>query len=350
MTHVFSGALAPRRTVAALLLAGAALLVFAAPQAAEAKGKKTDLRAMSLNLYFGADVEGALVAPNTPALEAAAGAAYAQILASNPNGRLKSQAKIIKKQKPDVIGLQEAANLFTGPKDDSAAAANKLFDFIALLRKQLKKRGVPYKLAVKQQNIDVEVPTNMGIDVRLVDYDALLVKKSKKIKVQKKGGDNFETALSVPIPLDAATPTIVQRGYVWADLKVRGKKVRVANTHFEAFLGNTIRGPQAIEFVKKGGPTDSKRPTIVLGDLNSGPKTDTPEAYDTVIAAGFKNRGQKKFTCCYDSDLAGGSLSSLIDFTLGSKGVKKVSSKRTGTKTPWPSDHVGVISKLWIKG
>ncbi|MGH2992813.1 MAG: hypothetical protein ACRDL1_04675 [Solirubrobacterales bacterium] len=108
------------RALGATLLGGGliALAVLGAPQA-EAKG--TEVGAGTLNLYVGADLVDAVLAPDVPALEAAAGRIYEDVLASDPRARLKIQAKLIKQQKPDLLGLQEVETLYRGPQGRSRA-------------------------------------------------------------------------------------------------------------------------------------------------------------------------------------------------------------------------------------
>jgi hypothetical protein len=103
------------------------------------------VRAGTLNLYIGSDVTQAVAAPDVPSLEAAAGNIYREVLASNPKDRLKIQARLIKRQRPDVIGVQEVETVYSGPKGDPARATDVVFDYERLLRKALRKRDVPYR-------------------------------------------------------------------------------------------------------------------------------------------------------------------------------------------------------------
>ena len=332
----------------------AALLLMLLPQAASAK--RGDVQAETLNLYIGADLTGAVAAPNIPALEAAAGKIYEDMLASDPKSRLKIQAKLIKQKKPDLIGVQEVETLYRGTLDDPAPADEVVFDFERILKKQLKKRGVPYRTAVRVENVDVEAPTDLGFDTRIVDHDILLVRKGAGVKVQGTDGANFETKLDVPLAGGELGTLAVPRGYVEADAKVRGTKVHVVNTHLEAFL-SAPRDAQADELLVPGGPLDSNRPVILLGDLNSAPngtsQGDSAYAYQTIVASGFQDRGVTDNTCCFNADLIGGELTFRIDHVLVKPGAKLLRSTRTGAEgsplTPggqYASDHTGVFSKL----
>src|SRR5262249_23927017 len=102
-----------------------ALVLVLLPGAAEAKGKGKKvghpLNVMTRNMYLGADLNPALQASG---IDGAVNAAYQieqQVHATKfPSVRAALLAKEIQKQKPDVVGLQEAAWWRTGPYDLSA--------------------------------------------------------------------------------------------------------------------------------------------------------------------------------------------------------------------------------------
>jgi len=94
------------------------------PGAAAAKGKQNghQLTVMTRNLYLGADLSPAL---ESSSLDGAVNAAFQieqQVHATKfPSVRAALLANEIKKQKPDIVGLQEAAWWRTGPYDPLAA-------------------------------------------------------------------------------------------------------------------------------------------------------------------------------------------------------------------------------------
>ena len=150
----------------------------------------------------------------------------------------------------------------------------------------------------------------------------------------------------------------VKRGYGRVDVKKGDEKFRFVDTHFESFLAAT-RNAQAQELVADGGPLDTSKPVILVGDLNSDPagNTDSSTAYNTVVGSGMKDRGVTEDTCCFSELLRDDDLSefhSQIDHVLVStnkiKGLSAVTvgkdpSKRTGSGL-WPTDHAGVVAKL----
>ena len=343
-----------RRPLLAIAAIAAASVLLALPGAAAAK--RGDVRVQTLNLYLGSDLTAAVLAPDVPALKVEAGNIYENMVASDPKARLKIQSRLIKHQKPDIIGVQEVETLFRGALDDPAPADEVVFDFERILKNQLKKRGVPYRTAVRVTNTDVEAPTDLGFDVRLLDHDILLVRKGAGVKFGGTNAANFTAALDVPLAGGALGTLKVLRGYVEANAKVRGTKLHIVNTHLEAFLAPP-RDAQADELTAPGGPLDSNRPVVLLGDLNSDPTGtgagDSSYAYQHMIDTGFQDVGVTENTCCFNADLIGGTLTFLIDHVLVKPGAKLKRSQRTGAEgsplTPggqYASDHTGVVSRL----
>ena len=94
----------PRRTVAALLVALSAFV--ALPAAALAK--KQDLKVMTRNVYLGADLIPLAAAPDQAAFEQAAAQRFQTVQNNDFPARAKALAAEIEKNKPDIIGVQEA--------------------------------------------------------------------------------------------------------------------------------------------------------------------------------------------------------------------------------------------------
>lgn len=95
--------------------------------------------------------------------------------------RSKLLAAEVERTRPDLIGLQEVALWRRGPdglKDGLATPATRVkYDFLALLRRALKRRGLQYRVGVRQQETDIEAPIEDCFDVRLTIRDVILVRK-----------------------------------------------------------------------------------------------------------------------------------------------------------------------------
>jgi endonuclease/exonuclease/phosphatase family metal-dependent hydrolase len=332
---------------AAPLLAGAVLLV-AVPGAGAAK-KTTDVKVMTRNVFLGADLPPIAVAKPGAEFEQAAGALLSEVTAGDPDGRMKLVGAEIAKAKPDIVGLQEISLWRTGAKGDPAPATQVRFDFLAAIRKELARRHQSYRVVASRLGLNVEGPTNQGVDVRLTLGDVILARKG--VKVTSSRSRLFAHQLEIP----TATLGNVNTSRTWnaIDATVRGAKVHVVNAHLEAYLPS-VRLEQAKELA--AGPLKSKRPTILIGDLNSGPDLANPDdrpPYAAIAAAGFKPRRVATPSCCF-TDLAGDAgWDHNVDWIMSKPGLKLLRSSVTGrAKTPTgfhPADHGGVISTLRVK-
>jgi endonuclease/exonuclease/phosphatase family metal-dependent hydrolase len=382
------------RRAGLIALAAALVLALIAIPAADAKKKKKPkkdevVKVMTRNLYLGADLTPAIVAKSLNEFTAANGKIARDVEANNFPVRAQGLAAEIKKKKPDVVGLQEVALWRVGPpslepllggRPPNATAVK--YDYLQLLLDQLNKGKKRYRVAVAQDEFDFEAPAdennipgdgpnkvipNAEINGRLTMRDVILVKVGS-VKATNARSGNFSnlyvvTLQGVQIP--------VTRGWTAIDAKIgnKGKKFHFVNSHFEAFDDAnqvpSIRALQAGELVAKGGPVDSKLPTIVLGDFNSDNDTvaaGDQQAYRALTAAGLRERSTAKpLSCCLKTSLigetAGGSIADFdhqVDhiMTADPKKVKLKSSSVTG-RTPvngfWNSDHAGVFSSLILR-
>jgi hypothetical protein len=388
------------------------------PGTADAKGQGKNsghqLTVMSRNLYLGADLSPAL---NATTVDGAVNAAYQieqQVHATKfPSVRAALLANEIKKQKPDIVGLQEAAWWRTGPYDPSAITGSPkatqtdpqggdfLTDLLTQLNKSNKKgkkgsastakkksKPLQYKIAVVKTEFDYELPVNQGSgglgacatpgvchNERLTMRDAILVRKGVKISNATSG--TFNPLLRVKV--GGVLNVDVTRGWAAADAKVNGKKVHVVDSHLEAFDGaasNTgsngqtypkggVREAQAKQLVAPGGPTSSKLPTLLIGDFNSDVPVHSDQvfpgdalAYQALLNGGFSERAltPPPFGCCIqDSNLVNPSTAGIthrVDHIMSNS--KKVKFKRgaltsTYANGLWSSDHFGIASQLLIK-
>jgi endonuclease/exonuclease/phosphatase family metal-dependent hydrolase len=325
------------------LVALAALFAAAAP--ASAASKSPTISVMTRNLYLGADLIPLAVTPPGPQFEQTTSNMFAGVTAQTPDARMKLVAGEIAKAKPDLVGFQELSLWRTGPPP----ASNVAFDYIKTITSQLKKLHRSYRVVAIKLGFNVEGPMGGGNDVRLTLGDAILARKGVKVSHVHSG--LFKHQLT--IPTQAIGPVVTHRGYNELNATVHGVTVHVVNTHLEAYSAD-VRLQQAKELVK--GALRSKLPTILIGDLNSGPKLSKPEdrpPYLAIAKAGFKEERTPKFSCCFNDLTDKTGWDHNVDHIMAKPRRKLVRSFITGSETTpagvHPSDHGGVVSVLRLK-
>jgi hypothetical protein len=272
-------------------------------------------------------------------------------------------------KQPDLIGIQEGAlwRRDGGFPDGSATPATEVtYDFVASLRSELARVGLPYRIVSLQQEADIEIPLdfthdatpNPSYDGRLTIRDLILARTGLKTSNAKHANYTNE----VVIPAGAAAGTHVKRGWESIDVTKRNHKFRFVNTHLESIGGPAvaIRGIQATELMGAFGPFNTAKPVILVGDLNSDPADPSPDsdAYNVFVTTnGLADRGVTVDTCCNDANLlnAGLQYTQRIDHVLTQGSVTGVSAQRLGAnpavRTPfglWESDHAGVAAVLKV--
>jgi Endonuclease/Exonuclease/phosphatase family len=342
----------------------AVLLLALLPGVADAKGKGKkkghQLTVMTRNLYLGADLGPALNASGTSEAINAAYEIEQQVHRTKfPSVRAALLANEIKKRKPDVVGLQEAALWRTGAYSLTPALSGNPVasqvdpeggDFLTDLLNQLNKGGKKgkkgsasvakknkkgksptYRIAVVKTEFDYELPVSNNPDPitfcganpsqchneRLTMRDAILVKKG--VKTSNASSGTFGTLLRVLV--GGVLPVDVTRGWAAVDIKANGRKLHVVDSHFEAFDSGAsnqtnkgtavpkggVREAQAKELIAPDGPATSKLPTLLIGDFNSdspvhGDQVDPGDAlgYRALLAGGWSERAftPPPFGCC----------------------------------------------------
>lgn len=368
-----------RRRVA--LLAGVAMLAACSdqglPTASEVGPTPTDpalsrnpgalanggrpLRVMTRNLYLGGEIGpilGALATGNQAAIPGLVGETWASVQANDFPSRAEAIAAEVASARPDVIGLQEVA-LFRvqSPGDflagNPVAAQDVAYDYLELLLDELRAAGLHYRVATAIDNVDIELPalTPSGLlDVRYTDRDVVLV--GPGVQIQDAMSAHFTVNVSFP-----AVGVTIFRSWNRVDLKHRGREITFVNTHPETDEASPeAQEAQAQELVGLLAGVD--RPTIVVGDLNGTP-TGT-QTYGFFQAAGFVDAwtsarpGEEGLTCCFKSDLSGGTLFERIDYVLARGSEKEsplIGEVLLVGDGPTPegvlaSDHVGIVADV----
>lgn len=357
---------------------------------------------MSRNLYLGSSLSAGLEAESLAEAIDGSGTILADVEATNFPERAVLLAKEIKKSKADLIGLQEVAlwrqqvpsdGGWTGSGGLGTPATDVLYDWLDILMDELKDQGAKYKVVVVQDEFDAELPadtdandaTGSGplgagvfgadIDGRLTMRDAILVRKGSKVDVSQPKMGQFETRFE---PNVGGVPLVVDRGWVSVEAKVKGDKktkgakFKFVNAHLEAFGDRAIKTAQGRELFENGGPLNTKKQLIFVGDINSGGKADNvgtpggsgiPEdqgPYKALVNDfGITNVGARQ-TCCYPSEFALDIGDYLFDHTVDhvmvKPKIKQLDAYVTGddptVTTPSglvASDHGGLVSKLRLK-
>jgi endonuclease/exonuclease/phosphatase family metal-dependent hydrolase len=354
-----------RRALAALLALPVALGVAllpggsAAASSARAPQSERQVTVMTRNLYLGADLTPLVLARTPAEVNAAVATILGHVIASDPPQRMAWVADEIAARHPDAVGLQEAALW----QIHLPSGATVTYDFVQLLLDALAARGLHYRVAVEQDNFDSGTQlAGAPLPARFVDRDAILVDMAdttSQLRVLATGGAHYASQLTFPTLLG---PVDFERGYVWADLKTRGKQWRFADTHFEAYpgFGATPRDFTSEQAAELAAALAGPLPTVLVGDLNSSAGDPLRQGYSVLIGAGFTDAwtalrpGDPGYSCCRDDDLADGVLHERIDDVLYKGLVTPVAidlvgvAPRRDTPPRWPSDHAGVVATLAI--
>ncbi len=339
-----------------------------------------DLRVMTRNVYIGALLDPIVTAANPQEIPVLVAQTLGRIAATDFPARAGALAREIVEQRPDVVGLQEITLLrIQAPGDflggNPVAASQPLLDYLQLLRHQLAARGAAYHVVALSTNWDVELPmvtpTDTGFrldDLRATDYDVILVRADLPpghLCVLRRASGNYATAFQISI---GGFPVAFPRGWCLVDLFVRGRTVRVINTHLES-VSPLLRSAQAAELV--AGPAKVRRDLVCLGDFNSDPAFPAPEAYGVMAGAGFSDAWavahprSPGYTWGQADDLLnplstlserddyvwfrGEHLSVLSVRLTGDQPADRVPSLANPQVLLWPSDHAGVSARLRLK-
>lgn len=358
-------------------------------------GRAKPLTVMTRNVYLGADIFRPLKAAETavaagkPLLEVLDAVAVANhdtkeiVRRTNFEVRARLLAKEIKQTKPDLVGLQEVALWRTGPFEAASLGVPNATtvdqDFLAILRSELRKRGLRYKVAVAGVRADVEAPAWDATganrrDERLTMHDVILQRRGSG-KVVRKGDRIF--AENLPVNL-AGIRMNFDRGYQWVDVKRGKQSFRFVNTHLES-ASSDLAFAQADEVVKK--LVKPGRSTVMVCDCNSDPLNKSVKPADTVPhkkayehltgAGGFTDLwlewapARKGWTSGLSEtvdDTSAKDFDHRIDLVLartpGKVSLRVVRGRMVGNRLKnrdratglWPSDHAGVVVKLRLGG
>ncbi len=371
---------APKRRCASALrhivpiVAIAIALAVAAPRAAGLQSGE-DGKSFSVftqNAYVGASIERVMAAdPSNPeALIGAVTTTYYELLASQPDVRMKGIADRIAKRMPDVVALQEIYLLRKQSPGDLLAggttpATEVVADFLHSLMDALAAKRLHYAVAAVSTETDVEMPMiNMETgeidDARLTDREVILVRADLprgKLRVSNSMNGHFDTHLSLPNGIE------VMQGWCSVDVTVRGERFRFINAHLQDETFPEIQLAQAAELL--AGPVDTGLPVMMAGDFNADPNgLNGTATYPVLIEGGFTDTWSELhphlpgFTWGHDPLLSDPSveLKWRIDLVLFKGHLFEPERATTidvglNRKAPpfWPSDHAGVAARFSLR-
>jgi endonuclease/exonuclease/phosphatase family metal-dependent hydrolase len=287
---------------------------------------------------------------------------WQKVQQSKISERASAIAAEIKREKPDLVALQEVVVWRTGSIFGSADEVR--YDFLARIMQKLRKGKARYAVVSKVSNADWEIPGQVGSsiqNIRMTDQDVILARvgPGARLRILDEAHGNFRQRVDVPIP-GLGRDIDFTRGWTSVDARIgtNGPKFRFINTHLEV-LDEGIQQRQAQALLK--GRAKTRLPLIIAGDFNADANAN--EATYTLLGDAGLNDAWEKIhpgnsgdTCCQDDDLQNDEsmLSRRIDLVMyRGKSFRPADAELVGEaaadKTPsglWPSDHAGVVVRF----
>ena len=311
---------------------------------------------MTRNLFLGADLTPIYRALGTGGGEAVPDAVAGIFNPGKPPGavqqtdfarRARGLAEEIEVARPDLIALQEAAAWRTRSGDGELTVD----DHLAVLERELERRGLGYRRLVTADVGDVELPSAAGFNVGLINRLAILARSDGPRAADPRSG-SFAGLLPIPTPLGVVG---LARGWVSVEVEFAGTALRFITTHLEVAsspAGREAQLAQAQELLD--GPAATAQPVVIAGDFNARPGS---AGYERIRAGGFEDAwtianpdGSEGLTCCHRLPLddPGDRLRTRIDLILVRGPITASETFVVGEFGPglWSSDHAGVVARL----
>jgi endonuclease/exonuclease/phosphatase family metal-dependent hydrolase len=346
------------RRVVVLLAALVFLGVAVAPASAQAQ--KRVVKVMTYNMDAGTDFLYFLYGPD---LGTAFLQTYAELQAANFEGRANRMADMLASEMPYVVALEEVT--LWEWVDNRGVPQLPIADQLQLLKQAIRAKKLPYKVVTVQRLTNLYLPIEaMGMVFHFLDMNVLLVRTDlSQAELDVSNVQQARYAASVePIP-----GFVEVNGWLSADLKIRGKNVRLFGTHLASATSaldplQPAQGAELIEIMSR-----SPYPVILAGDFNSDmsglgnfPSDATPTA-PNIVAAGYDDVWTEAGHAAYEGltwplyweDFLADTFPNMgpierIDLIFA-KGLEVLDAKTVGTAPVYPSDHVGVVATLLIE-
>jgi endonuclease/exonuclease/phosphatase family metal-dependent hydrolase len=352
-----------RRAAVAILACISVMLAVASPAVADTPPTQAQRRlgVMTYNLYLGADLLPVITAPPDKLVEEA-GKAWAHVQDFDFRIRAEAIARMIAEEHPHLVGLQEV--MLWESSTSPFGPFSTEYDYLQILLDELAERGAPYEaVAVNPYVTAGPLPVSGNLFIRMTQGNAILARadlEDETLFVTNPVSRVFQAF--VPLSL-GGQPFRLTRGYATVDVQFRGKWIRFATTHPEAY-SVLIRQLQAQELAAalSGAPYD----VILAGDLNSH-RDFAGDSWQILTGSGLTDvwtetmPGDPGYTATFGDDLVGppSELDHTVDYVLRNSGgtldgvdgagevVGDEPQDRTSTGW-WPSDHAGVFVTVQI--
>ena len=322
---------------------------------------------MTRNVYLGADLARRSTPPDARLRRSTAPARSTTRSSGpiSPSGRSRWRRRSRSRRPTSSVCRRSPTGGSRSPTDGGwppiSAPARRRRDQVRLPRELKKHLGGKYKVAGVQEEFEAELPadtdgndaTGAGplgggpigadLDARLTMRDVILGARAARSR-SRRGRSRRATTRTGSRPTSAGVPIIADRGWLSVEAKVKGEEEGEAEQ--VPLRQHAPRGVRRSD--DQGGPGEgadrgegrlkTKKPVILVGDLNSGllnphevgdggnSGNDGDQlAFKALKGFGMKDYGTKgEFTCCYGSPLDIGEepFDHTIDHILGNKALK----------------------------
>ena len=302
------------------------------------------VRVATYNLYLGADLTVVFAATDEADLARRTDLVHDQVLATDFVARAAAVARLLVRERVDVVGLQEVARWSRDGEEEP------WLDFLDELLAALVRTGAAYDVHAAVTSFEGGATPSAGDPMSVLGRNVVLVRRGSGVRVLGSRSGSFRRTLEVVTPMPGLVLGIA-RSWSWVDAQVTGRPFRFVNTHLEAW-DPRVRDAQRRELLDELGSPDL--PVVVVGDFNAEPAAvGMPEEY--VDAWADAGTGGPGWSCGQAPDLTGEcALATRIDYVFArGPEVRRcwVVGGRDEDRTPgglWPSDHACVVADLTV--
>ena len=304
------------------------------------------VRVATYNLYLGADLTPVFAVRDADELAGRAADVLAQVRATDFPSRAEAVARLLVRERVDLVGLQEVAQW---SRLSDTGIHEVWLDFLTELLEALARAGADFGVHAVTANFQGGAVVAGRAEMAVRGHNVVLVRRDGPLRVTDERTGDYTKTLDIVTPMPGLVLNVA-RSWGWVDVEVDGRRLRFVNTHLEAWDAG-IRAAQRDELVAEVG--DPSLPVVVVGDFNEVPdRVGMPEEYVDAWAVAGGGPGP---TCGQTASLDGDStLDERIDY-VWVRGLRvrscRVVGARAEDRTPgglWPSDHACVVAELTL--